>query len=211
MSQEYMNTCQLRDLKYDRTNQINEQSVDQFENVLDKQAKYRKTIDECDELLSNLNSKDNKHEKSRKHGTHNELSIKKKKGEISSVASKESLKTNNYYECRIRELLTTCFKYTEEEWLKIMKKIKKELDTNDSKLYSSGSSIQSENDLERPIIMVKGIKKKLNDLQQYMINENEKIKRLKIKRSREVSNLKATNLMFSELCDTFEKKINYGV
>lgn len=208
-----MNTYQPRDLKNDPTNKINEQNIDQFENVLDKQeTKYHKTTDECDELLSHLNSKVNKHEKSRKHETNgNELRIKKKKGEISSIASRESLKTNNYHECRMRELLTACLKHTEEEWLKIMKKIKKELDTNDSKLYSSCSSIQSENDLERPIIMVKGIKKKLNDLQQYMINENEKIKHLKIKRSQEVSNLKATNLMFSELCDTFGKKINYGI
>lgn len=196
ISQENMN--KLQNLKYNIPNHINEKNVDQFKILFDKQeVKCHKTLidkcsDECDQLLHHLNSKVSKHEKKNK----------KKKVEILSTESRGSLKTNNYYEYRIRELLTTCLKHT-EEWLKILKKIKKELDTNESKLFSSGSSIQSENDLEKPIIMVQEIKKKLNELKQYMINENEKIKHLKTKRSEEISNHKTSNVMFSELCDTF--------
>jgi len=204
-NQENMNKYQSQKFK---DNKINKKDIHQFGNIIEQRGlQLRETLSKCEDVLNNLNSKDSKHQKSWKIGMHNGLNIKKNKVEQSSIESKESLKTIRYNECKLSELLATCLKHT-EEWVKIMKRIKKELDTNNPKKYSSNSSIQSESELERPVTMVKGIRKKLNELTEYMVNINEKIKNHKNKRSRQISNLKDTNYMLSELCNTIARKIN---
>jgi len=141
----------------------------------------------------------------------NELNAAKKKVEQSIKESKESLKLNDYNECKLSELLATCLKHT-DEWLKVMQKIKKDIDINNRIKCSSNSfcnsSIQSENDFERPTIIVKEIKKKLNELTEYIINMNNKVKKNKCKRSREITRLKNTNCMLTKLCDIIAKKIS---
>lgn len=173
--------------------------------MLDKQEmQLHETLNKCGDLLNHLNNNENKSNKSRKKGMQYELNTMKKKIDQSIKESKESLKINDYSECKLSELLATCLKHT-EEWLKIMKKIKKDLEN--PKKYSSNSSTQSESDLERPIVIVRGIKNKLNELTQYMVCLNEKVKNSKVKRSQEISHLKKTNTILSELCDTISRKI----
>lgn len=141
----------------------------------------------------------------------NKLNAAKKKVEQSLKESKESLKLNDYNECKLSELLADCLKHT-DEWLKVMQKIKKDIDVNNQIKCSSNSfcnsSIQSENDFERPTIIVKEIKKKLNELTEYMINMNNKVKKNKCKRSREITRLKNTNCMLTTFCDIIAKKIS---
>lgn len=188
--------------------------MNQFDNIIDKpESKFHETIKTCEELLNSLNIKDNKHEQFFKNGMHNmnELNTVKKKVEQSIKESKESFKLNNYDEHKLSELLTTCLKHT-DEWLKVMLKIKKDIDRGNLNKCSSNSicnsSIQSEYDFERPTIIVKEIKKKLNELTEYIININNKVKNNKSKRSREISNLKNANCMLIKLCDTITKKIS---
>lgn len=140
----------------------------------------------------------------------NELNTVKKKVEQSIKESKNSLKSNGYNEHKLSELLATCLKHT-DEWLKVMQKIKKDIEVNKLYKYSSNSfcnsSIQSENDFERPTIIVKEIKKKLNELIEYITNLNNKVKNNKSKRSREISTLKNASCMLSKVCDIIAKKI----
>jgi hypothetical protein len=156
---------------------------------------------------------DNKHEQLCKNGMHNtyELNTAKKKVEQSIKESKDFMKLNDYNEYKLSELLATCLKHT-DEWLKVMQKIKKDIDLNNLNRCSSNSfydsSIQSENDFERPTIILKEIKKKLNELTEYIININNKVKNNKSKRSREISTLKNTNCMLTKLCDKIAKKIS---
>lgn len=171
-----------------------------------QELQCHKNLDKYENLLSFLNTRDSD-QQSKKREIKNELNSIKKKVERSITASKESLKTNKYNDYKCSELLSTCMKHT-EEWLKIMNKIKNDIDTNDPKIYSSNSSIQSENDLKQPVNMIKGIKNKLNELTEYMININDKIKSHKIKRSQQILILKRTNCVLSDLCDTIVKKIN---
>lgn len=172
-----------------------------------QELQYQKSFDKCENVLSCLNTRGSEQQNSKKREINNELNSIKKKVEQSIMASKESLRTNKYNDYKFSELLSTCMKHT-EEWLKIMNKIKNDLDTNNPKIYSSNSSIQSESDFKQPVNMVKGIKNKLNELTEYMININDKIKSHKIKRSQQILILKKTNCVLSELCDTIIKKIN---
>jgi len=214
MVQEKANIYETQRGKNDRINQINEKDKNRFNNIIDKQEiQFHETINKCEDLLNNLNIKDNKHEQLSKKAMHNmnELENVKQKVVQSIKESKESLKLNDYNEYKLSELLKTCLKHT-DEWLKAMQKIKKDIDVNNLNKCSSNSfcnsSIQSEYDFERPTIIVKEIKKKLNELTEYMITINNKVKNNKLKRSREISTLKNTNYMLSKLCDSIAKKIN---
>lgn len=142
----------------------------------------------------------------------NELNSTNKKNEYSIKESREFPKINEYNACKFSELLSTCLKYTEKS-SKIMKQMKRDLDTDNTKIYSSSSisnsSIQSENDLEKPFIIVKEIKKKLNELIQYANSRKENIRNNnKPKRNQEISNLKNLNCQLSKLCDIMKKEIN---
>ncbi|KAF0767565.1 kinetochore protein SLK19-like isoform X2 [Aphis craccivora] len=198
--------------KNDRINQINEQEKSRFSNILEKQeSRFHEILNKCEELLNSLNI-DNKHEQFCKKGMHNinELNTVKKKVEQSIKESKDSLKSSGYNEHKLSELLATCLKHT-DEWLKVMQKIKKDIEVN--KLYKCSSnsfcnsSIQSENDFERPTIIVKEIKKKLNELIEYITNMHNKVKNNKSKRSREISTLKNASCVLSKVCDIIAKKI----
>ncbi|XP_022160572.1 uncharacterized protein LOC111026749 [Myzus persicae] len=213
MVQEKGNIYETQREQNDRINQINVKDKNQFNNIIDKQeSQFHETLNRCEELLNSLNI-NNKHEEFCKKGMNNmnELNIAKKKVEQSIKESKESLKLNDYNEYKLSELLATCLKHT-DEWLKVMQKIKKDIDVNNLTKCSSNSfcnsSIQSENDFERPTIIVKEIKRKLNELTEYMINMNNKVKNNKCKRSREITTLKNTNFRLTKLCDIIAKKIS---
>ncbi|XP_025198342.1 uncharacterized protein LOC112596775 [Melanaphis sacchari] len=206
-----LNKCELNN-KY--SNAITqEKDKSQFSNVINKQeSQFHETLNKCEELLNCLNT-DNKHEQFCKKEMHNinELNTVKKKVEQSIKESKDSLKFNDYNEYKLSELLATCLKHT-DEWLKVMQTIKKDIDINNLHKCSSNSfcnsSIQSENDFEQPTIIVKEIKKKLNELTEYIVNINNKVKNNKSKRLREISTLKNTNCMLTKLCDKIAKKIS---
>lgn len=189
-------------------NECKKKNSKQFDNTLDKQvSKCYETIKKCDDFSNYLN-KESRNQKVRMRGLYNEMHTTKNNEHL-IMDSRESLKSKKFDECKISELLISCSKHT-EDWLKVMKKIKKDLDINNSKTCSSNSSIKSENDLERPLIIVKGIKKNLTDLTEYIIHLlNEKMKNEKIKSSRDIlSNLKDTNCRLSELCDTLVQQMN---
>lgn len=196
----------------DRKNQINEKDNNKFNNIIDKQeSQFLKTLTKCEELLNSLNI-NNKHEEfCKKRMNMNELNTAKNKVEQSIKESKESLRLNDYNEYKLSELLENCLKHT-NEWLKVMQKIKKDIDVNSLTKCSSNSfcnsSIQSENDFERPTIIVKEIKNNINELTEYMINMKNKVKKNKCKRSREMTTLKSTNLRLTKLCDIIERKIS---
>ncbi|XP_026817440.1 uncharacterized protein LOC113556594 [Rhopalosiphum maidis] len=209
--QEKTNIYKTQREQNDRINQISEKDKNQFSNILDKQeSQFCEILNKCEELLNSLNI-DNKHEQFCKNGMHNiyELSSAKKKVEQSIKESKDFLKLNDYNEYKLSELLATCLKHT-DEWLKVMQKIKKDIDLNNLNRCSSNSfcdsSIQSENDFETPTIIVKEIKKKLNELTEYIIKLNNKVKNNKSKRSREISTLNNVNCMLTKLCDKIAKK-----
>jgi hypothetical protein len=195
---------------------MHEKNNSQFSDILNEQELHHDTSNKCQYFLNTLNIKDCKHKLPLKKEVQNEPSSIKKKNERTIKESRESSKINEYNECKFSELLLTCLKYTEKS-TKIMKQIKKDLDNDNPKKYSSNSmsnstnsSTQSENDLEIPFIMIQEIKKKLNELKQYMINRNENIKCNKTKRIQEMSNLKNTNYNLSELCDVLKKAIESG-
>lgn len=183
----------------------------QSKNILDEQElQYQETSNKCQHLLNTLQLKDSKNKLSWKNGMQNELNSTKKKIEQSIKESRESLEVNEYNEFKFSELLSNCLKYTEKT-LKIMKQIKKDLDTDNLKKNSSNSisnsSIEFENDLEIPLTLEREIKKKLNELIQYTNARNEIIRNNKTKRNQEISNLKNINCHFSQLCDFITKKI----
>jgi len=212
MNQEKGNIYETPKEQNNRINQINEKDNNQFNNIIDKQeSQFHNTLSKCEELLNRLNI-NNKHEEFCKKGMNmNELNTAKKKVEKSIKESKESLRLNDYNEHKLSELLENCLKHT-NEWLKVMQKIKKDIDINSLTKCSSNSfcnsSIQSEYDFERPTIIVKEIKKNLNDLTEYMTNMNNKVKKNKCKRSREMTTLKNTNFRLTKLCDIIAKKIS---
>lgn len=164
-------------------------------------------IKNCEEIINNLKTlrtKDNKSKKSWKKGMH-ELHTTKIFLENSINESKESLKVYEHNECKFKELLKDCLKCT-EEWYENLKKIKKDLEKNYFKKYSSSSSSQSESDLENTVVIAKELKKKLNELTECMVID-EQNKNKKTKHTREISNLKNTICILSNLCDQFIKKI----
>lgn len=95
-----------------------------------------------------------------------------------------------------------------EEWLQIMKKIKRDLDTSITNKYSRNSSNLSEYSSEQPVNIGKDVKNKLNELIEYMIVIIEKIKKTKTKQSQEISNLKNAICMLSDLYVTNAKKFS---
>ncbi|VVC26773.1 Hypothetical protein CINCED_3A017685 [Cinara cedri] len=179
-----------------------ENNIYQNENILDTQdISFQESLNKCEQVINQLNIENDKNKKSWNKGIQNELKYVKKKVEQSISESKESLKVNESNDYKLGESLETCLKNI-ENWLKVIKKINNCLMRR--KKHSSYSSIPSENNIEGPIIMIKGIKKKLNELTEYMININKKIKNNKLKHSQEILNLKNK---LSELLDTIAKQI----
>lgn len=213
INKEYRSTYKL----HKETNKMHEKDNGQFSDILnEKELQYHDTNNKCQYLLNTLNIKDCKHKLPLKKGMQNEVSSTKKKIEQTIKESRESSKINEYNECKFSELLSTCLKYNEKS-SKIMKQIKKDLNIDNPKKFSSNSisnstnsSTQSENDLEIPFIMMQEIKNKLNELKQYMIKRNENIRNNKTKRVQEMSNPKNTNCNLSELCDALKKVIEGG-
>lgn len=188
-----------------KINQMNEKETNNYE----KQGiELQDTLNECEDTINNLNNTENKQQKFWKMGIHDKLNKMKKKVEQSVLDSKGSLKFNEINDCKLGELLATSLKHT-EEWLKIMREIKNDLDTNNMQKYSScSSSVESDSILERPVTLMGEMKNKLNELTEYMILINKKVKNNETKRSREISNLKNTNYILSDLCDIIGKKIS---
>lgn len=159
-----------------------------------------------DNVSNSLKIKNNKNQNSWKSDIHNELNIVKKKIE-QFRDSKELSVANECNEYYLKKLLASCLDHT-NSCIKMMKIIKTYFDANNIKKNSSNSSIQSESELEQQAAMMKvnAIKKQLNELTDNVNCIYETIKYKKNKRSREISNLKNTNCMLSDLCDIIANK-----
>lgn len=203
----YQENTKINKLQREKNNKINQTNEKETNKYVKQDIELQDTLDKCEDIINNLNT-ENKQQKVWKMGIHNKLNKVKKKIEQSVLENKGSLKLNESNDCKLSELLATSLKHT-EELLKIMREIKIDFDTNNMQKYSSClSSVESDIVLERPITLMDEMKNKLNELAKYMIHINKRIKNNETKRSREISNLKSTNCILSELCDTIGKKIS---
>lgn len=161
-----------------------------------------------DNMSISNNVKNNKNQNFWNSDLHNELNMVKKKIEQAIRDSKEPSITNECNEYYLKKLLASCLDHT-DSCIKMMKIIKTYFDVNNINKNSSNSSIQSENDSEQHAAMMKvyAIKKQINELTDNVNGIFERIKyNKKNKRSREISNLKTTNCMLSELCEIIANK-----
>lgn len=177
-------------------NQINEKDENYTKKIGIKSEKedLQETIKKYGNLLNNMQNK------TRKREMQYEVNTTKNTYDQSIKSSFESLKTYEHNDCKLGELLTHCIKHA-EEWIKIMKKTKKEVDTNILRRSSSNSSIQTESDLEQPVIMIVEFIKKLCCLTESIFKKN------KTKISQEVINLKNASSLLSDFCNEFTNQI----
>lgn len=181
----------------------NETDIYQNNNILDKQNhSFEESLNLCDEVLYQCNTEYVTNKRPWTRGIQNEL-----KNEVKQyiTESKESLRINKNNDSQLVELLENSLKSI-EDWLKVVTKIKKYVIRR--KKNSSNLSILSENDTERPFAIIRGIKKKLNELAEYMNTINEDIKNNKFKCSQDILKLKSK---LSEQFESVAKKITEDV
>lgn len=194
---ENANKRRLRRARCEETDRTDGKNTNRFDGAVEKRT-FRfngPPVGKGDDSLKNVRGDGENHQKSPK--TDDAESDAKIKIDRQSIAENADRSTRNAYdECReLGGLLTVCFGHT-EELLRIMNKMKNDLDAANggSKACSSGSSGAAfDSDLERPVVMIRGIKKRLNDLERCVAGVNDKIKNHKNARLREILNLKNKN------------------